>query len=103
MKVLCVENYPSYRDKLRYLLHKSGYEVIEASSAEEAVSLFVEHQVDGVLLEYDLPSKNGLSVRGEMKQIKPHVPILLFFGIGPKTSMLLRFFDAYLRGQPASP
>jgi len=84
MKVLCVENYPAYLAKLRSVLHKAGYEVIEASSAEEAVSLFVEHPVDGVLLEYDLPNKNGRAVRGEMKRIKPDVPILLFFGIGPR-------------------
>lgn len=103
MKVLCVENYPAYRNRLRSVLHKAGYEVIEAASAEEAISLFVEYPVDGVIVEYNLPDRNGLDIRGEMKRIKPDVPVLLFFGVTPRTSVLLRFLDAYLRGQPASP
>jgi DNA-binding response OmpR family regulator len=97
MKVLCVEHYPSRLNRLQYMLEQAGYEVIPASSGQQAVSLFVSQPVDGVLLEYDLPDKTGASVRGEMKRMKPEVPVLLFSGVGRQTPMLLRFFDAYLR------
>jgi DNA-binding response OmpR family regulator len=103
MRVLCVENTSASLNKLQHVLHEAGYEVITASSGQEAISVFIDQPVDGVLLECDLPDENGVAVRDEMKQIKPEVAVLLLAGIGPRTRMLLRFFDAYLRGQSASP
>jgi response regulator RpfG family c-di-GMP phosphodiesterase len=103
MKVLCVENYPTYLNKLRCVLHKAGNEVIESASPEKAVSLFVEHPVDGALLEGDVPKKNGVSVYRAMKWITLEVPTSMLSGVGPKQSLLLRFLDAYLRGRRASP
>ena len=50
-----------------------------------------------MLLEYDLPGKSGVTVREQMKRIKPEVPVLLFSGVGPQTPMLVRIIDAYLR------
>jgi hypothetical protein len=53
--------------------------------------------VDGVLVEYDLPDATGSALRAEMKRIKPDVPVLLLDGIGSQTPFLLRFLDAYLQ------
>jgi hypothetical protein len=53
--------------------------------------------VDGVLVEYDLPDATGSALRAEMKRIKPDVPALLLEGIGSQTPFLLRFLDAYLQ------
>ncbi len=96
MKVLCVEHHPAYLSTLQYMLEKSGHEVTAASSGHQAVSLFASQSFDGVLLEYDLPDATGTAVRGDMKRMKPEVPILLFAGVGSQTPMLLRFFDAYI-------
>jgi len=97
MKILCVEHYPAHLTTLQCMLEKAGYEVTAASSAQQAVALFASGAFDGVLLEYDLPDKAGASVRGELKRIRPEVPVLLFAGVGPQTPILLRFFDAYVR------
>lgn len=102
LKVLCVENHSAARRILQRTLEQSGYEVILADTAEQAISLFVSQAVDGVLLEYDLPDKSGATVRGEMKRIRPDVPVLLFSGVGPQTPMLLHFFGIYLRDNRAS-
>ncbi len=96
MKVLCVEHRAADLGTLRRMLEKSGHEVTVASSGQQAVSLFTSQSFDGVLLEYDLPDKTGVIVRGDMKRMKPEVPILLFAGVGPQTPMLLQFFDAYI-------
>jgi len=101
-KVLCVENHDEYLDALQYMLEGAGYEVVPATTGAQGLILFTNLNVQGVLLEYDLPDVPGSSLRAEMKRIKPEVPILLFSGVGSQTPFLLRFFDSYLRnaGRP---
>ena len=96
-RVLCVENRPEYMDALKYMLKTAGYEVTAATNGDQALRLLTTLDVDGVLLEYDLPDATGSAVRAEMKRIKPDVPVLLFAGIGSQTPFLLRFLDAYLQ------
>jgi CheY-like chemotaxis protein len=96
-KVLCVENRPESIAILQYMLENIGYDVMLATSGDQALDMLKERTVDGVLLEYDLPDATGASVRAEMKRIKPDVPVLLFAGVGSQTPFLLRFFDDYLQ------
>ena len=97
IKVLCVENRPEYMGGLKYMLETAGYEVTSATTGDQALRLLTTLDVDGVLLEYDLPDAAGSAVRAEMKRIKPDVPVLLFPGVGSQTPFLLRFLDAYLQ------
>ena len=97
IKVLCVENHPEYLGALKYMLETAGYQVMAATTGDQALRLLTNRKVDGVLLEYDLPDATGAAVRAEMKRIKPEVPVLLFAGLGSQTPFLLRFFDSYLR------
>jgi two-component system cell cycle response regulator DivK len=97
IKVLCVENRPEHMGALKYMLETAGYEVTSATTGDQALRLLTTLDVDGVLLEYDLPDAAGSAVRAEMKRIKPDVPVLLFAGAGSQTPFLLRFLDAYLQ------
>jgi DNA-binding response OmpR family regulator len=97
VRVLCVENHPEYVGAMKYVLETAGYEVMVATNGDRALRLFTTLDVDGVLLEYDLPDTTGSAVRAEMKRIKPDVPVLLFAGVGSQTPLLLRFLDAYLQ------
>jgi len=97
IRVLCVENQPHYLDILLVMLKATGYQVVSATTGIEALMLFAQEGVHGVLLEYDLPDVVGSVVRSEMKRIRPDVPVLLFSGVGKQTEFLIRFFDAYLR------
>ena len=97
IKVLCVENHPEYMGALQYMLETAGYQVLPATTGDQALRLLTTLPVDGVLLEYDLPDAAGIAVRAEMKRIKPDIPVLLFAGIGSQTPFLLRFLTSYLR------
>jgi DNA-binding response OmpR family regulator len=97
VRVLCVENHPEYTGALKHMLETAGYEVTAATNGEQALRLLTTLDVDGVLLEYELPDAAGSAVRAEMKRIKPDVPVLLFAGLGSQTPFLLRFLDAYLQ------
>ena len=97
MNILCVEHHPEYMAALKYMLESAGYQVMPAATGTQATRLLMTREVDGVLLEYDLPDATGTAVRAEMKRIKPDVPVLLFSGVGSQTPFLLRFFDLYLQ------
>ncbi len=97
MRVLCVEHHPERLVALKNMLETAGFEVMQATTGDQAIRLLTTLPVDGVLLEYDLPDATGMAVRLEMKRIKPDVPVLLFSGLGSQTPFLLRFFDSYLR------
>ncbi len=97
IRVLCVESHPEYMGALKYTLETAGYEVTAATNGDQALRLLTTLDVDGVLLEYDLPDATGSAVRAEMKRIKPDVPVLLFDGVSSQTPFLLRFLDAYLQ------
>jgi CheY-like chemotaxis protein len=97
IRVLCVESNPDNLRALKYMLEKHGYTVIPAVTGGQALDLIAEQPIDGVLLEYDLSDASGTTVRSQMKQMKPGVPVLLFAGVGEQTPILIRCFDAYLR------
>ena len=97
MNILCVEHHPEYMGALKYMLESAGYQVMPATTGTQALRLLTTREIDGVLLEYDLPDATGTAVRAEMKRIKPDVPVLLFSGVGSQTPFLLRFFDLYLQ------
>ena len=97
MKVLCVENQSVHMATLKQNLERTGFEVLTAATAEEALGLLMTELIEGVLLEYDLQDATGATVRAEMKLLRPDVPILLFNGISSQTPFLLRFFASYLR------
>lgn len=97
MKILCVEHHPEYMGTLKSMLESAGYQVVPATTGTQALRLLTNREIDGVLLEYDLPDATGTAVRAEMKRIKQDVPVLLFSGVGSQTPFLLRFFDLYLQ------
>lgn len=101
VRVLCVESRVEYLDALKYMLETAGFEVVSATTGEQAISLLAQSSIQGVFLEYDLPDFSGTTVRTEMKKIKPDIPVLLFAGVGAQTPFLVKFFDAYLKSEQA--
>jgi CheY-like chemotaxis protein len=50
----------------------------EAKNGEEAISLAVIHKPDLIILDVSMPVMDGLQAARKLKQIMPHVPIMLF-------------------------
>lgn len=96
-KILCVENQPNARDILTRMLEGLGYSVVLVGTAKQALDRLAFSDIDGVLLEYDLPDQTGARLHADIKSLWPHLPVLMFAGVGPQTPFMLRFFDAYLR------
>jgi CheY-like chemotaxis protein len=64
----------------RTLFEASGYRVLTATNATDAVEAFKSHAVDLVLLDYHIPGMNGAVAAARMKDRNPDVPIILMSG-----------------------
>jgi two-component system, OmpR family, KDP operon response regulator KdpE len=60
-KILVVDDEPQMRRALRASLNAHGYEVVEAQSGEEAVRKLDAEVCDFVLLDMNLPGRDGLA------------------------------------------
>ena len=77
--VLVAEDEASIRDFVVINLHRSGYEVIEASNGEEAIKLFDEYEskIDVVVLDSMMPSVDGLEVCKYIRNKNKRVGIIM--------------------------
>lgn len=99
--ILCIEDHWKGLVARKMLLEKNGYEVLEASGADEGLKLFLSRNVDAVLLDYQMPGMNSEVVAEQMKRINSHVPIMLLLASGPLSKNKLRSVDSFLtKSQP---
>lgn len=61
-KILIVEDNEQNRYLIQYMLEKSGYGVVMATSGGEAVAMAVREKPDLILMDIQLPDMDGLEV-----------------------------------------
>ena len=66
-KILLVEDNEMNRDMLSRRLQRKGYEILIATDGEEAVTETQTHQPDLVLMDMNLPVKDGWTAVREIK------------------------------------
>lgn len=76
-KILLVDDNVDYLDSTKDVLEDEGYDVITASSGEEALGLVQSRTFDVVLMDIKMPGKNGVETFIEMKQYLPHVRVIM--------------------------
>ncbi|MGC2108244.1 MAG: response regulator [Candidatus Korobacteraceae bacterium] len=98
--VLCIDDAEVTLRVRQLLLASVGYSVLTASSGEDGLELFKQHAVDLVIADHFLSDKTGVEIAGEMKQLKPKVPILIVSAASEEPSGL-EFADGFLsKGEP---
>ncbi|GGG83277.1 response regulator [Edaphobacter dinghuensis] len=75
--VLCVDDELIGLKVRKILLERSGYRVLTAPNGSAGLELFMSEPIDCVVLDYSMPGMNGGEVAAKMRQVKPHIPILL--------------------------
>ena len=74
--VLVVDDDAVGRDLLVRLYLDNGYTVVGVSSAEEALGLLAERNIDCVLTEINLPAMNGTELIAHIQENCPDVPVI---------------------------
>lgn len=84
LRILLVDDSPTVRQALRWLLEDTpGFSVVgEAKDGETAVQLTVDLLPDILILDIDLPQKNGFRVARLLRQLAPTVRIVILSGFG---------------------
>lgn len=68
MKILLIEDEVSIRRFLKISLEGATYQVIEASSGAEGLSLAASHQPDAIILDIGLPDTTGFQLISELRE-----------------------------------
>ena len=65
--ILIADDEPAIRETAGYILESEGYDVLLAANGEEAISLIRSRRPAAVLLDIEMPRKDGLAVCREVK------------------------------------
>ena len=77
MRVLIVEDQPDLAATIGDFLEMHNHQVDFAGTGESALALVSGHEYDAVLLDINLPRKDGLAVCTELRQRGCSLPILM--------------------------
>ena len=75
--ILLVEDDPTVRDSLNDVLLGEGYFVIPAENGQVALDLATRSSVDLVLLDLNMPIKNGWDTFEQLTREHPLIPIII--------------------------
>jgi DNA-binding NarL/FixJ family response regulator len=90
MKILVVDDHVLIREALRGVLKdlKGDAAVLEASDCRQAMQLIAEHaDLDLVLLDLNLPDRDGFSVLAELRERYPALSIVVLSGLHDRSSV----------------
>jgi len=101
--VLCIDDELIGLKVRKILLERAGYTVISALEGTEGIEIFAREPVSAVVLDYAMPGLNGAQVAARMREIKPHVPILLlsaYVGLPVEVTSLVDVYMTKGEGAP---
>jgi CheY-like chemotaxis protein len=81
--VLVVDDEPTVRLSTSRLLERAGFEVLQASSAAEALPILKSRRLSLVLSDVVMPGANGFELAAAVGTISPGTAILLFSAFTP--------------------
>jgi CheY-like chemotaxis protein len=96
--VLVVDDYADTRDLYDQVLGAAGYSVVSAESLEQALSIVDAIVFDLVIVDVDLPGRDGFELAQRLHARRPRRPRLLAVAghVPEGTSTEIVLFDAYL-------
>ena len=80
-RILIVDDDPSIRNGLKKLLEKANYDVTLAGDGFEAVDRFFSEPIDLLLLDLNMPGKDGWAASENITRTNPYVPTIIMTGL----------------------
>ncbi|HID96778.1 MAG TPA: sigma-54-dependent Fis family transcriptional regulator, partial [Thermodesulfobacteriaceae bacterium] len=81
-RILIVDDDPNIRDGSSQVLSRAGYDVSEASTGAEALSLVDRFEFDLILLDLKMPDVNGLDLLRNIRENDQQVPVVMITAYG---------------------
>jgi two-component system, OmpR family, KDP operon response regulator KdpE len=76
-KLLVVDDDPSVRRTLHTTLYSLGFDIGEAGTGEEAIALCRIVRYEAVLLDINMPGKDGVETCRELRRLLPRIAIIM--------------------------
>jgi PAS domain S-box-containing protein len=100
--ILLVDDETFILDISKQMIQRLGYKVMTASSGKEALSIYRKNPdtVDIIILDLIMPDLDGSETYDQLKQINPHVKVLLSSGYsinGKATEILNRGCNGFIQ------
>ena len=102
--VLCVDDETIGLEVRRMLLERAGYRVLTALDGDSGLDLFAREPIEAVVLDFSMPGMSGGEVAQRMRQVKPHVPILMlsaYTSLPPEVTKTVNLAMTKGEGAPA--
>jgi len=93
MKILIIEDEPKVAAFIQKGLNESGYETEVAYDGEMGKRHALKNDYEVILLDLVIPYINGVDLCKQIRQVKPHQPILMLTALGT-TEDKVEGFDA---------
>jgi len=87
-RVLVVDDEQPVRVTLKEVLSREGYEVLTASSGQEALQVMGDTAIDLVMVDLKMEGMDGLRLMGEIKQQWPETVLIILTGYATLESAL---------------
>ncbi len=99
IRLLIADDHAILRQGLKQIVEESGEMTVagEAATGMEALRLARECDCDVVILDISLPGKNGVEVLKQLREEKPHLPVLIV-SVYPEDQYAVRLIKAGAAG-----
>ncbi len=92
MKILAIDDQPLILKSIELKLTKAGYDLSFANTAEDGIIKFVDENPDLVILDLNMPDKNGFFVINYIRELKKsETPIIVMSGNKDEQTILNAF------------
>jgi signal transduction histidine kinase len=96
--ILVVDDQEETLVSVRGLLEREGHRVLTAESADQALTIFKEHDVHLLLVDYFMPGKSGEQLVREIRVFDPFVQIILQTGYSGEKPPRMMLADLDIQG-----
>jgi DNA-binding NtrC family response regulator len=77
MRILIVDDEEVLRDVLDAVLRREGFDVVSASTGEEALSMLDGEEIDLIILDVMLPGISGIDTMRAIRISNPYLPVII--------------------------
>ncbi len=89
ISVLVVDDEEPIRNALKKFLSQQGYDVVTASSGDEALRVLQRQKISVLLLDVRMPGRSGIDLVPQLLELEPAIAVLMLTAVNDATTAAL--------------